>query len=221
MKLLLDSIVKFLVGLVMCILLVFLPAGSLKFINGWIFVAALFLPMLVLGTVLLVKSPKLLEKRLSSKEKRGAQKGIVALCGALFILGFVLAGLDYRFGLTNMPMWCSITATAVLLVSYAAYAEVMRENAYLSRTIEVKQDQKLVDSGLYGVVRHPMYLATLFMFLSIPVILGSWLALACFAFYPIIIVIRIVDEEKLLKAELEGYTEYTQKVKYRLIPFVW
>ena len=120
-----------------------------------------------------------------------------------------------------MPMWCSITATAVLLVSYAAYAEVMRENAYLSRTIEVKQDQKLVDSGLYGVVRHPMYLATLFMFLSIPVILGSWLALACFAFYPIIIVIRIVDEEKLLKAELEGYTEYTQKVKYRLIPFVW
>ena len=221
MKLLFNAVVKFLFGIALCLLLVFLPAGSFEYLNGWIFTAVLFLPMLVLGVVLFFKAPSLLEKRLESKEKRGAQKGITALCGIVFLLGFVVAGLDFRFGITSVPLWCVVVASVILLVSYAAYAEVMRENAYLSRTVEVKQDQKLVDSGLYGVVRHPMYLATLFMFLSIPIILGSWLALVCFAFYPIFIVFRIIDEEKLLKAELKGYTEYTQKVKYRLIPFIW
>ena len=221
MKLLLDAVTKFVLGLISVCALVFLPAGTLKYFNGWIFVSLLFVPMLAFGAVLFCKSPKLLEKRLNSKEQRKTQKGVAALCGIIFIGGFVTAGLDFRFGWSDVPLWCIIIASLVLLISYALYAEVMRENIYLSRTVVIQNDQKVIDTGLYGLVRHPMYFSTVFMFLSIPIILGSWLSLIFFGFYPIVISARIKDEETLLKKELNGYEEYTQKVKYRLLPFIW
>ena len=216
-----NAIAKYLLGLIIVCTLVFVPSGTLKYFGGWLFVGLLFIPMLILGTVMFVKSPELLKKRLDAKEQRSTQKGVVALSAIIFLGGFVIAGLDFRFGRSHVPMWCVIMASVILLVSYVAYAEVMRENAYLSRAIGVEQNQKVIDTGLYGVIRHPMYTSTLLMFVSIPIVLGSWLSLVCFAFYPIIIVIRIFDEEKLLKTELKGYVEYTKKVKYRLIPFIW
>ena len=177
--------------------------------------------MLILGAVLFVKSPTLLEKRLNAKEKEGAQKGVLALSALLFIAGFVVAGLDHRFGWSSVPPWAIILASAVLLISYALYAEVMRENAYLSRTVEVQEGQQVVDTGLYGIVRHPMYAVTLWLFLSIPVVLGSWWSLLCFAPYAAVIILRIHNEEKVLTRSLPGYAEYKTRVKYRLIPFVW
>ena len=221
MKLWLNALIKYLLGLVLVGLLVFLPAGTLCFPHGWLFVGMLFVPMLILGIVLLIKPPSLLEKRLNSKEKRGAQKGVTSLAAVMFLGGFIVAGLDYRYGWSHVPTWGVITAAVVLLGAYALYAEVMRENAYLSRTIEVQAEQKVVDSGLYGIVRHPMYAVTLWLFLAIPVVLGSLWAVLCFLPYLPLIILRILDEEKLLSAELEGYTEYKKKVKYRLIPFVW
>ena len=221
MKLLFSALTKYILGLVLVCSLVFIPAGSIRYVNGWLFVCLLFVPMLLLGAVMLAKSPELLKKRLDAKEQRSTQKGVVALSAIIFLGGFVIAGLDFRFGWSHVPMWCVIMASVILLVSYVAYAEVMRENTYLSRKIEVTKDQKIISTGLYGIVRHPMYSSTVFLFLSIPVILGSWFSLICFAFYPIVIVVRIIDEEKILKTELEGYVEYTQKVKYRLIPFIW
>ena len=177
--------------------------------------------MLILGLVLFLKDPDLLEKRLGAKEKENTQKGVVALSGLLFIGGFVIAGLDHRFGWSNMPAWIVITASAILLVSYALYAEVMRENAYLSRTVEVQEGQKVIDTGLYGVVRHPMYAVTVWLFLSIPVVLGSWFALLCFLPYVAVIAVRIINEEKVLTEGLEGYADYKKRVKYRIIPFIW
>ena len=221
MKLAISALLKFILGLVLVAALVFIPAGSLNFFGGWLFLALLFVPMLVLGVVLLTKSPALLQKRLNAKEKEGAQKGVVAASALLFLAGFIVAGLDFRFGWSTVPLWAVILASVVLLVSYALYAEVMRENAYLSRTIEVSENQKVVDTGLYGVVRHPMYAVTIWLFLSIPIVLGSLWALICFAPYVAVIIVRIINEEALLERELSGYTEYKKKVKFRLLPFIW
>ncbi|MBR4863678.1 MAG: isoprenylcysteine carboxylmethyltransferase family protein [Oscillospiraceae bacterium] len=221
MKLLTEALVKFTCGLLLVGLMIFLPAGSWGYTNGWLLVGLLFLPMLIAGFVMLAKSPDFLKKRLDAKEKQATQKGVLAFSGLMFVLGFVLAGLDYRFGWSNMPAWVVAVASVLFLVAYALYAEVMRENAYLSRTIKVEKGQTVVDTGLYGIVRHPMYAVTLLLFLMIPLVLGSWYALLVFAFYPVIIVIRLKDEEKLLTKELPGYAEYKQKVKYRLIPFIW
>ena len=173
MKLLISALSKFLIGLVLVGALLFLPAGSLEYMNGWLFIGLLFAPMLILGVVLFIKSPDLLKKRLDAKEKERAQKGVVAVSGLLFLGGFVVAGLDYRYGWSYVSMWAVIVASAILLISYGLYAEVMRENAYLSRTIEVQDGQKVVETGLYGIVRHPMYAVTIWLFLSIPVVLGS------------------------------------------------
>ena len=221
MKLFFQALTKYLLGLVLVGALLFLPAGSLRYSNGWLFIGLLFLPMLLLGAVLLIKAPALLEKRLSAKEKEKTQKGVVGLSALLFLCGFVVAGLDFRLGWSQIPPAAVYTASAVLLVSYALYGEVMRENAYLSRTVEVQKGQTVVDTGLYGIVRHPMYAATLWLFLSIPVVLGSMWALLCFTFYVPVIVVRILNEEKVLSADLEGYTEYKKRVKYRLIPLIW
>lgn len=221
MKLFGQALFKFALGLLLVGALLFLPAGSFLYINAWLFIALLFAPMLLLGAALLVKAPKLLEKRLNAKETEGAQKGVVAISGLMFVIGFVVAGLDYRFGWSHVPLWAVAVAAVVLLAAYALYAEVMRENAYLSRTIEVQNDQKVVDTGLYGIVRHPMYAATLWLFLAIPLVLGSWWSLVCFLPYIAVIVVRIRNEEQVLEAGLVGYTAYQKRVRYRLIPFVW
>ena len=221
MKLVMEALTKFTCGLLLVCLPIFLPAGTFCYTYGWLFVGLLFIPMLIAGFVMLAKSPEFLKKRLDAKEKQGTQKGVVAFSGLMFIAGFVVAGLDFRFDWSVMPTWVVITASALFLVAYALYAEVMRENAYLSRTIKVEEGQTVVDTGLYGVVRHPMYAVTILLFLMIPLILGSWYALIAFAFYPAIIVVRLKAEEELLTKELPGYVEYKQKVKYRMIPFVW
>lgn len=221
MKLLINALTKFILGLVLAGLLIFLPAVSLAFANGWLFMCLLFGPMLIAGFVMLAKAPDFLAKRLDAKEKQATQKAVVALSGLMFIGGFIVAGLDFRFGWSQMPLWITIAAAVLFLLSYALYAEVMRENAYLSRTIKVEKDQKVVDTGLYGIVRHPMYMATILLFLMIPLVLGSWYALAVFGFYPAIIIVRLNGEEDLLTRELPGYAEYKKKVKYRLLPFIW
>ena len=221
MKLFIGALTKFIMGILMVGALVFLPAWDIKFANGWLFIGLLFIPMLIVGVVMLIKSPALLKKRLDAKETQNAQKVVVAFSGIIFIAGFVVAGLDHRFGWSRVPLWAVISASVVLLVSYALYAEVMRENAYLSRTIKVEENQQIVDTGLYGTVRHPMYAATIWLFLSIPVVLGSWWSLLCFLPYVGIIAVRIIGEERLLEDQLDGYAEYKKKVKYRLIPFIW
>ena len=221
MKLLCNALIKYIIGLALVGVLVFLPAGSFGYINGWLFIALLFVPMLFLGIILFIKAPDLLKKRLGAKEKENTQKGVVALSGLLFIGGFVVAGLDYRFDWSHVPTWVVIIAAVVLLVAYALYAEVMRENAYLSRTIEVQENQKVIDAGLYGIVRHPMYAVAIWLFLAIPVVLGSWWSLLCFVPYVAVIVVRILNEEKVLEQGLNGYTEYKKRVKCRILPFVW
>lgn len=220
-KLLISALTKFLAGLILMGLVLFLPAGTWDFLNGWLFLALLFVPMLFLGVALFLKAPALLEKRLQSKEKENTQKGVVAASGLMFIGAFVLAGLDFRFGWTKVPMWLVMAAAVILLASYAMYAEVMRENAYLSRTVEVQENQKVIDTGLYGVIRHPMYTATIFLFLAIPLVLGSWISFIIMLLYPVAIIARIGNEEKVLEEGLQGYSEYKKKVKYRLLPFVW
>lgn len=221
MKLLISGLTKFIFGAAIIGLMLFLPAGTFRYFNGWLFLGLLFIPMLIMGVVMYIKSPDLLKKRLDSKEKRGAQKGVLALSGLMFPIGFVVSALDFRFGWSDVSFWGLYVSCDLFLAGYILYAEVMRENAYLSRKIEIQEGQRVISTGLYSIVRHPMYLATLLMFLPIPVILGSLWGLFAFALYPIIIVIRIKDEEKMLLSELAGYKEYTEKVKYRLIPFVW
>lgn len=221
MKLIVSALTKFLAGVILIGLLLFLPAGTFNYPNGWLFLGLLFIPMLIMGIVLYFKSPGLLAKRLDGKEKEKTQRGVIALSGLIFPISFILSAIDFRFGWSDVPDWCVIMASILFLVGYAMYAEVMRENAYLSRTVEVQEDQKVIDTGLYGFVRHPMYLATLLMFLPLPIILGSFWGLIPFALYPVIIVIRIVNEEKVLTDSLAGYAEYKKKVKYRIIPFVW
>ncbi len=221
MKLLFQGLTKFLIGLFFAGSLLFLPAGGFHYKNGWLFLALLFIPILILGVVLYIKAPELLKKRLNSKEKQQTQKALVILSALLFLGGFVVAGLDFRYSWSSVPAWAVIAASVILLLSYSLYAEVMRENAYLSRTIEVQENQKVVDTGLYGIVRHPMYAATIGLFLSIPIVLGSWWSLLCFLPYILVIAIRIGNEEDVLSRELEGYKDYQKKVKYRLFPFIW
>ncbi|MBQ8495956.1 MAG: isoprenylcysteine carboxylmethyltransferase family protein [Clostridia bacterium] len=221
MKLLFNAIMKFTAGFVLLAFFLFLPAGTIAYPKGWLFLGLLFVPMLFLGIFLFLKAPALLEKRLNAKEKESTQKGVVAVSGLIFAVGFILAGLDFRFGFSKMPFWVTVAASAVFLIAYALYAEVMRENAYLSRTIEVQKDQKVIDTGLYGIVRHPMYFATVLLFLVLPLVLGSWISFAVFCFYPVPIIIRILNEEKILAEELDGYRDYQKKIRYRLIPFIW
>lgn len=221
MKLTIEALTKFTCGLLLVGLLIFLPAGTFAYPYGWLLIGLLFGPMLMAGFVMLCKSPAFLKKRLDAKEKQATQKGVLALSGLMFIAGFVVAGLDFRFGWSVVPAWVVITASVLFLAAYALYAEVMRENVYLSRTIQVEEGQTVVDTGLYGIVRHPMYAVTILLFLMIPLVLGSWYALIAFAFYPAIIVVRLKDEEELLTKELSGYAAYKQKVKYRIIPYIW
>lgn len=221
MKLIISAIIKYIIGAVAVGTLVFLPAWTLNYPYGWLFMALLFVPMLIMGVVMAWRAPDLLRKRLDGKEKEKAQRGVVALSGLMFPAGFVVSALDFRFGWSSVPLWLVVMASVLFLIGYGLYAEVMRENAYLSRTIEVQEGQQVISTGLYGVVRHPMYLATLFMFLPLPLILGSFWGLIPFALYPVVIVIRILNEEKVLREGLRGYEEYTKKVKYRLIPFIW
>ena len=221
MKLLLNALTKFIIGLLLVALILFLPAGTLAYPGGLLFLCLLFVPMLIMGIVMMICARDLLRKRLDVKEKQGTQKGVVAFMGLVFLCGFVLAGLDFRFGWSQVPLPVVIIASVLFLVGYGLYAEVMRENAYLSRTVKVEEGQTVISTGLYGIVRHPMYTASTVMFLALPLVLGSWYALIPSAFYPVIMVIRIHGEEKLLTAELSGYEEYKKKVKYRMIPFIW
>ncbi len=216
-----QAIAKYLAGVVLVGVLIFLPAGTLNFRNGWILMAILFVPMFCAGMVMLYKSPDLLRKRLNAKEKEMEQKTVVALSGLMFLAAFILAGLNYRFRWTTLPDAVIYISAGLFLLSYVLYAEVMRENAYLSRTIEVQEDQTVVDTGLYGIVRHPMYAATLLLFLSMPLVLGSLPSFAVMLAYIPIIVKRILNEEEVLEEGLKGYKEYKEKVRYRIIPFVW
>ena len=221
MKLLAEALIKFICGLLLVGLLIFLPAGTLCYTYGWLLMSLLFVPMLIAGFVMFFKSPDFLRKRLDAKEKQGTQKGVVAASGLMFIAAFVVAGLDHRFGWSRIPGWVTIVASVLFLLDYAMYAEVMRENAFLSRTSKVEQDQTVVDTGLYGIVRHPMYAVTIDLFMLMPLILGSWYALIPMAVYPAVIVVRLKAEEELLTKELPGYVDYKKKVKYRLLPFIW
>ena len=216
-----EALLKFLRGVVLVGVLIFLPAGSLAYFNGWLLMGVLFVPMFFAGIVMMVKNPELLKSRLDAKEKEKDQDLVVKLSGLMFIGGFAVAGLGYRFGWYMLPVGVSIGAAAVFLIAYVLYAEVLRENTYLSRTIKVAEGQTVVDTGLYGIVRHPMYSVTLLLFLAMPILLGSVYALAVFLAYPFIIAKRIKGEERLLEAELDGYVDYKKKVKYRLIPFIW
>lgn len=216
-----SASIKFLMGLVLVGLLLFLPAGTIHYHYGWLLVAVLFVPMFTVGVLMLFRSPELLRKRLAGKEKEAEQKSVVALSGVMFIAAFVVAGLNFRYAWTVIPTWAVWSAVAVFLLSYIMYAEVLRENVYLSRTIEVQENQKIVDTGLYGIVRHPMYTATVFMFLSMPLVLGSLPSFVIMLAYIPIIVKRIKNEEEVLLKGLTGYDGYCRKVRYRIVPFIW
>lgn len=220
-KLLAQGLLKMLSGMLIVGLVLFLPAGSWNYFNGWLFCGLLFLPMLVLGALLLWKAPALLEKRLNTKEQEKTQMAVVAVSSLLFLAAFVAAGLDFRFGWTHVPIWLVCLAAVLQLAAYGLYAEVMRENAWLSRTVEVQENQKVIDTGLYGIVRHPMYTSTVLLFLAMPLVLGSWVSFAIMLLYPVVIVFRIRNEEQVLEAGLAGYREYKQRVRCRLLPFIW
>ena len=220
-KLFVQALVKFFAGVILVGLLIFLPAGTISFFNGWLFMGILFVPMFLAGIVMMIKNPDLLKKRLNAKEESKEQDMVVKLSGLMFIAGFIVAGLGFRFGWYVLPKTVSVVFAVVFLAAYVLYAEVMRENTYLSRTIEIQENQKVIDTGLYGIVRHPMYSVTLLLFLSMPLVLGSVFSLLIFLAYPFIIAKRIRNEEELLEKELDGYIEYKQKVRYRLIPFIW
>lgn len=220
-KLLAQGLLKMLSGMLIVALVLFLPAGSWNYFNGWLLCGLLFLPMLVLGALLLWKAPALLEKRLNTKEQEKTQMAVVAVSSLLFLAAFVAAGLDFRFGWTHVPIWLVCLAAVLQLAAYGLYAEVMRENAWLSRTVEVQENQKVIDTGLYGIIRHPMYTATILLFLAMPLVLGSWVSFAIMLLYPVVIVFRIRNEEQVLEAGLAGYREYKKRVRYRLLPFIW
>ncbi|MBQ7312742.1 MAG: isoprenylcysteine carboxylmethyltransferase family protein [Clostridia bacterium] len=220
-KLFIQAIAKFTLGVLLVGLLIFLPAWTLAFPNGWLFMGILFVPMFCAGIVMMVKNPELLKKRLDAREKQGEQQLVIKLSGLMFLAGFITAGLNFRFGWHTLPDGVVIGAAVVFLAAYVLYAEVLRENTYLSRTIEVQENQKVIDTGLYGIVRHPMYSATLLLFLAMPLVLGSVISFVIFLAYPLIIVKRLRNEEQVLAKELDGYAEYMKKVKYRLIPLVW
>jgi len=216
-----QAIAKFSLGVVLVGVLLFLPAGTLDYPGGWLLMAILFIPMFAAGLVMMRKNPDLLKKRLQAKEKQSEQSTVVKLSGLMFLAGFIVAGLDFRFRWLPLPGWVPYAAAAAFLLAYLLYAEVLRENTYLSRTIEVQEGQTVIDTGLYGIVRHPMYSATLLLFLSMPLVLGSLLSFLCFLAYPLIIAKRIRNEEEVLKAGLPGYAEYLQRVKWRLLPLIW
>ena len=220
-KLFFSAIIKYLLGVIFVGVLIFVPAGSFNYWNGWLFMGLLFIPMFIAGIIMLFKNPTLLKSRLDAKEKENEQKIVVLLSSLMFLIGFVIAGLNYRFKWIEMPNIIVIISSIVFILSYLLYAEVLRENTYLSRTIEVQKNQQVIDSGLYKIVRHPMYLATIFLFLSIPLILGSIISFIIFLVYPFIIIKRINNEEKVLERELNGYKEYQAKVKYKMIPYIW
>lgn len=220
-KLFISALVKYICGVLIIFLLLFIPAGSINYFNGWLFMGLLFIPMFIAGIVMMFKNPNLLKSRLDAKEKEDEQKIVVILSGLMFLIGFIIAGLNYRFNWIELPNIVVSISSIVFILSYVLYAEVLRENSYLSRTIEVQENQKVVDTGLYGIVRHPMYLSTIFLFLSMPLILGSIISFLIFLMYPFIIVRRIKNEEKVLEDNLKGYKEYKNKVKYRIIPFIW
>lgn len=220
-KLLIQAISKFTSGLVIIGALLFWPAGTFKFWNAWLFIGLLFTPILILGIILWNKDKKLLENRLNGKEKQTEQKQVIMSSAILFIIGFIIAGLDFKYGWSQLPKGITITSSIILLASYLLYAEVMRENAYLSRTIQVQKNQKVIDTGLYGIVRHPMYFATTILFLSFSLVLGSWISFIVFLIFPCLLVKRIKNEEKVLEDGLKGYREYKEKVRYKMIPFIW
>ena len=220
-KLFIQAITKFIFGFTIIALLLFIPAGTLKYWNAWLFICILFIPMLIVGIILMIKNPDLLRKRLNSKEKESEQEILLLIGGVMFVCGFVVSGLNYRFEWFILPKWIIVIATIIFLLAYVLYAEVLRENMYLSRIIEIQENQKVIDTGLYGVVRHPMYSSTILLFLSIPLVLGSLFSFLIFLVYPVIIVKRIKNEEQVLEQGLEGYSEYKKKVKYRVIPFIW
>ena len=221
MKLFISAICKLVIGLGAIATLLFAPAGTFAFPGAWRLLMLLFIPMIIMGIALLIWAPDTLSRRLRSKEERVKQKGVVALSGLLFVASFILAGLDFRFGWSSLPHWTLWTSSIVFLLSYGMYAEVMRENEWLSRSIEVMEGQKVVSTGLYGIVRHPMYTATIAMFLAMPLVMGSWWAFLVMVPYVVAIVTRIKDEETLLTKELEGYLEYKEKVRWKLIPYIW
>ena len=221
MKLLIRGLIKFISGVLLVGALLFLPAGTVHYPGGWRLMALLFIPIFLLGVVMFIKAPDLLRSRLDGKEKEATQKGVVAVSGLMFLGGFITAGLDFRFGWSTVPGWVIVVAGVAFLLSYGLYAEVMRENAYLSRTIRVQEGQQVVSTGLYGIVRHPMYAVTVVLFFSIPLVLGSWWAVLWFVPYPVLMAVRIRGEERMLERDLPGYAEYKQQVKYRLIPFIW
>ena len=220
-KLFFQAFSKFLIGLIIICILLFIPAGTVNYPNGWLFIALLFIPMFFAGIIMLFKSPDLLRRRLNAKEEEDEQKTVILVSGIIFLLAFILAGLNFRFRWFNLPSIVVIIASAIFLLAYIMYAEVLRENEYLSRTVEVSEDQKVVDSGLYGIVRHPMYTSTIFLFLSMPLVLDSIFSFIVMLVYPIIIIFRIRNEEKVLENELIGYKEYKEKVRYKLIPYLW
>ena len=220
-KLLIQTLVKFILGIVLIGILLFLPAGTLEYKNAWLLMGLLFIPMFFVGVVLFIKNPELLEKRIKNKEKEDIQKKVIDISIILFLIGFIISGLDFRFGWSNLNNIVIYIASFVLLFSYGMYIEVLRENAYLSRTIEIQENQKVISTGLYGIVRHPMYLATLLLFMSFPLVLGSLYGFIIFLGFPFVLAKRIKNEEKVLEEGLEGYIEYKQKVKFKMIPFIW
>ena len=220
-KLFVQAILKFTMGVVLVGLLIFLPAGTWNYPGGWLLMGILFVPMFLAGIVMMWKNPDLLRSRLNAKEKQMEQSRVVELSGLMFLGGFIVAGLDFRFGWLPLPKAVSMVGAAAFLIAYGLYGEVLRENTYLSRTIEVQENQKVIDTGLYGIVRHPMYSATVLLFLSMPLVLGSLISLVIFLAYPFLIAQRIKHEEAFLEKELAGYRAYKEKVKFRLIPYVW
>lgn len=220
-KLFFQAIIKFILGVLIIGLLLFIPANTIYYWNGWLFMGLLFVPMFIAGIILMIKNPELLRKRLNAKEKENEQKQVIAVSGLMFLLGFIFAGLNYRYNWIVIPNIVVIISSILFILAYILYAEVLRENTYLSRTIEVQENQKVIDTGLYGIVRHPMYAVTILLFLTIPLILGSIISFLIFLIYPIVIAKRIKNEEKVLEKDLIGYSEYKKKVKYKVIPFIW
>ena len=220
-KLLIQALIKFFCVVILVGLLIFLSAGTFDFWNGWLFIGLLFIPLFIAGIIMFFKSPALLRRRLNAKEESEEQKQVILYSGLMFILGFVLAGLNYRFEWIIFPNAIIIVASIIFLISYILYAEVLRENEFLSRTIEVQENQTVVDTGLYGIVRHPMYAITILLFLSMPLVLGSIISFLIFLIYPALIIKRIKNEEKVLERDLKGYAEYKKKVKFKVIPLVW
>jgi len=220
-KLFFGAIIKFILGVLVVGLLLFIPANTINYWNGWLFMGLLFIPMFIAGVAMMIKSPDLLRKRLNAKEKENEQKQVILFSGLMFLSGFIIAGLNYRYNWITIPNSVVIISSIIFVLAYILYAEVLRENTYLSRTIEVQENQKVIDTGLYGIVRHPMYGATILLFLSMPLVLGAVISFVIFLAYPLIIAKRIKNEEEVLEKDLQGYREYKEKVKYKVIPFIW